>query len=193
MCTCTHLAKTFHYTLTFIFLYYTHSFHQITSVISNLLSHYPPQPHLLFDRFITVLYNVSSWNYMPTIQKIYYIYTAALALKDVEFPFMEPRFHHLIFRRLDRDTCQYFWFSGGGPQPQMCIRFIHNCVINSTTNQYSFICYWMMVQDQYWFYLPIPVFLMHDLQTESDQLLIKSNTSLTHCTTILHLKEQKYV
>lgn len=128
---------------------------------------------------------------MPTIQKICYIYTVAFVSQDVDFPFMEPRFHHLIFRRLDRDTCQHFWFSGGVPQPKMHIRFIHNCVINSNTNQHTFICYWMMVQDQYWFYLPIQVFLMHDLQTESDQLLIKSTTSLMHCTTIIPLKEKK--
>lgn len=65
--------------------------------------------------------------------------------------------------------------------------------MNSATNQHTFIFYWMMVQDQHWFYLPIQVLLMHGLQTESDQFLIKSNISLMHCMAILHLKEEKYV
>lgn len=50
-----------------------------------------------------------------------------------------------------------------------------------------------MVQDQYWFCLLIHVFSRPDLQTELDQLLIKSYISLIHCMTILHLKEQKHV
>lgn len=50
---------------------------------------------LLFGK-IYILYNTSSWNYLPTIQKIHYIYIVAIVLKDVKLLFMELRFHHLI-------------------------------------------------------------------------------------------------
>lgn len=128
---------------------------------------------------------------MPTIQKIYYIYIVAFVLKDVEFPFMELRIHHLILGDWTDKLASISDF--------LVACHDHKCKLDLFT-----IVLWILPQIstplfptgwryKIWFYLPIQVFSMHDLQTESDQLLIKSNISLIHFMAILHLKEQKYV
>jgi len=106
---------------------------------------------------------------------------------------MELRFPHLILEDYEDMLSSISGFLVAHHPQQMHMRFTRRCVMNSVTNQQTFFSYWMMVQDQYWFCLHIHVFSRHDLQTESDQLLIKTYISLTHCMSISHLKEQKYV